>query len=47
MVTNYYYPAVDRDKSSVILRNAVTSIGFDAIGNLFQEFLLRKLTRKK
>ncbi len=45
-VTNYYYPAVDRDKTGVILRNATMGIGFDALGNLFQEFLARKVTRK-
>jgi hypothetical protein len=46
-VTNYYYPAADRDKTSAILRNSVESIGFDALGNLFQEFFARKITRKK
>ena len=45
-VTNYYYPAADRDKTGVILRNSAMSIGFDALGNLFQEFVARKLTRK-
>ncbi len=45
-VTNYYYPAVDRDTSGVILRNATLGIGFDALGNLFQEFVARKITRK-
>ena len=45
-LTNYYYPSADRDKSGVILRNAVTGIGIDALGNLFQEFVARKITRK-
>ena len=45
-VSNYYYPAVDRDKAGVILRNATMGIGFDALGNLFQEFWARKITRK-
>ena len=45
-VSNYYYPAVDRDKPGVILRNATMGIGFDALGNLFQEFLARKVSRK-
>ncbi len=46
-VTNYFYPAADRDKAGVILRSATYGIGFDALGNLFQEFAARKLTRKK
>ena len=46
-VTNYYYPAADRDKARVILRNSAMGIGFDALGNLFQEFAARKLTRKR
>jgi hypothetical protein len=46
-VTNYYYPAADRDKAGVILRNSAMGVGFDAIGNLFQEFVARKITRKK
>ena len=46
-VTNYYYPAADRDKSGVILRNSAMGIGFDAIGNIFQEFVARKFTSKK
>jgi len=46
-VTNYLYPAADRDKAGVILRNSAYGIGFDALGNLFQEFVARKLTRKK
>jgi hypothetical protein len=46
-LTNYYYPAADRDHTGVILRNSALSIGFDALGNLFQEFVARKITRKK
>jgi hypothetical protein len=46
-VTNYYYPAADRDSAAAILRNATYSFGFDALGNLFQEFLAPKITRKK
>ncbi len=45
-VTNYFYPSADRDKASTILRNSAYGIGFDALGNLFQEFVARKLTRK-
>jgi len=46
-VTRYYYPAEDRDPARVILRNSAMGIGFEALGNLFQEFLARKITRKK
>jgi hypothetical protein len=46
-VTSYYYPAADRDKTAVILRNSAMGIGFDALGNLFQEFVALKITRKK
>jgi hypothetical protein len=45
-VTNYYYPAADRDTTGVILRNSALSIGFDALGNLFQEFVARRITRR-
>src|SRR5260370_23776698 len=46
-LTNYYYPAANRDSAGVVVQNAFISIGGDAIGNLFQEFLARRLTRKK
>ena len=46
-VTNYYYPAADRDKSSVILRNSAIGIGGEALGYLFQEFVAKKITRKR
>jgi hypothetical protein len=46
-VTNYYYPAADRDHTGVILRNSAMGIGFDALGNLFQEFVARRITRRK
>ena len=46
-LSNYYYPAVDRDSAGTVVQNAVIGIGADALGNLFQEFLARKITRKK
>ena len=46
-VTNYYYPAADRDKSSVILRNSAIGIGGEALGYLFQEFVAKKITRTR
>ena len=45
--TSYYYPAADRDKASVILRNSTIGIGGEMLGNLFQEFVARKLTRRR
>ena len=45
--TNYFYPAADRDKAGVILRNSAMGVGFDAVGNLFQEFVARRITRRK
>jgi hypothetical protein len=46
-LTNYYYPAADRDSSSLILQNAALGIGFEAMGNLFREFVAKKITKKK
>lgn len=46
-LTNYYYPAADRDTTGTILRNATLGLGFDALGNLFQEFIAPKITRRK
>ncbi len=46
-LTNRYYPADSRNSSSVIVQNSLIGIGAEAAGNLFQEFLARKLMRKK
>ncbi len=46
-VTRYFFPASARDSSGVILRSSAIGLGFNAVGNLFQEFLAKKLTRKK
>ncbi len=46
-VTNYYYPAADRDPTGTILRNSVIGLGFDAAEHLFQEFVAKKITRKR
>ena len=45
--TNYLYPAADRNSNRVILRGAAIGFGAEAMGNLFQEFVARKLLRKK
>ena len=46
-ITNYYFPAADRDRNGVILRNAAMGIGFQALGDLFQEFVAPKITHRK
>ncbi len=46
-ISNLYIPAKDRNGASTTFQNAAIGIGGDAIGNLFQEFLSKKLTRKK
>jgi hypothetical protein len=43
-LSNIYYPAEDRRSSRLTFENAALGIGGAAIGNLFQEFLFRKLT---
>ena len=46
-LTNYYYPAINRNSAGVTIENAAIGIGAKAVGNLVQEFVARKLTRKK
>jgi hypothetical protein len=46
-LSNLYYPASDRNSAGVVFENAVIGIGGDALGNLFQEFIARRLTPKK
>jgi hypothetical protein len=46
-VSKYYYPAADRDSNGVILRDAGIGLAVDAGFNLFQEFVARKITKKK
>jgi hypothetical protein len=45
-ISNIYYPDSERNGASLIFRNTGIGIGSSAIGNLFQEFLVRKLTPK-
>jgi hypothetical protein len=45
-ISNLYYPAQDRDGAGLTLENGAIGIASTAIANLFQEFLIRKLTRK-
>ena len=46
-ITNYYYPSGDRNSNGTVLQNAGIGIGADALSNVFQEFIARKITRKK
>lgn len=43
-ISNFYYPATDRD-AALTFENALIGIGSSAANNLLQEFVIRKLTR--
>jgi hypothetical protein len=43
-ISNLYYPAANRNGASLTIANTAVSIAGSAVGNLFQEFLVRKLT---
>ena len=45
-LSNLYYPSQDRNGAGLTLENGAIGLGATAAANLFQEFLLRKLTRK-
>jgi len=45
-ISNLYYPAADRNGAGLTFENAAIGIGGTAVANLFQEFVLRKLTPK-
>ena len=45
-ISNLYYPAQDRDGADLTFENAAIGIGSNAITNLLQEFVIRKLTPK-
>jgi len=45
-LSNLYYPADDRNGVGLTFENAAIGIGGTSIANLFQEFLVRKLTPK-
>ena len=45
-ISNLYYPSQDRNGAGLTLENGALGIGETAAENLFQEFLIRKLTRK-
>jgi Carboxypeptidase regulatory-like domain len=43
-ISNLYYPASDRDGASLTFENAAIGIAGSAVSNLFQEFVVKKLT---
>jgi hypothetical protein len=43
-ISNLYYPAADRNSAALTFDNAAIGLGSNAIGNLLQEFVIRKLT---
>jgi len=43
-LSNLYYPEQDRNGAGLTLENGAVGIGSTAIANLFQEFVVRKLT---
>jgi hypothetical protein len=45
-ISNLYYPAQDRDGAELTFENAAIGIGSNAVSNLLQEFVIRKLTPK-
>jgi hypothetical protein len=45
-ISNLYYPEQDRNGAGLTLENGAIGIGATAIQNLFQEFIVRKLTPK-
>jgi Carboxypeptidase regulatory-like domain len=45
-ISNLYYPSQDRDGAELTFENAGIGIAENALGNLLQEFLLKKLTPK-
>jgi hypothetical protein len=45
-ISNLYYPADDRDGAELTFANAAIGLGATAIANLFQEFIIRKVTPK-
>jgi len=45
-ISNLYYPAQDRNGAGLTFENGAIGIGLTAVGNLFEEFVVRKLTLK-
>jgi hypothetical protein len=45
-ISNLYYPARDRGGAQLTIENGLIGIGATAVANLFQEFVVRRLTPK-
>ena len=45
-ISNLYYPPQDRDGAALTFENAALGIAGTAVSNLFQEFIIKKLTPK-
>jgi hypothetical protein len=45
-ISNLYYPSDDRNGAGLTFENAAIGIAANAVTNLLQEFLIRKLTPK-
>jgi hypothetical protein len=45
-ISNLYYPAQDRDGAGLTFENGAIGIGATGVANIFQEFIIRKLTPK-
>jgi hypothetical protein len=43
-ISNLYYPSANRDGVTLTFENSLIGLGTSAVGNLFQEFVVRKLT---
>jgi hypothetical protein len=45
-ISNLYYPAQDRNGAGLTFENAAIGVGATAVANVFQEFVVRRLTPK-
>ena len=43
-VSNFWYPAVNRDGATLTLENGFINIAYDGIGNVVQEFVYKHFT---
>ena len=44
-ISNVYYPARDREGAELTIRNSLIGTGAGAVGALFQEFLIKRISR--
>jgi len=45
-ISNLYYPASDRHGAGLTIENGFLNVAFDALGNVLQEFVLKRVTSK-